>query len=431
VDWAASSKDTVTFDGEGYSGRVRDVAALSSPTSAVPILENASGVVKGGHVLGEWKHSFNDSSSADLLGYCDWTDRISATGTESRNTCDVEYQHRYSLSARHTLTWGGSILTTGESWVDSFTLRIEPAYSRETTYSAFLQYDLSVLPDKLRLIVGSKFEHNPYTGFEYQPQIRAVWTPTKQSTIWAAASRAVGTPNRVVEGLLDRIMQINPLPPPIEFLLYSGNSSVKSEIVRAFEVGYRHEWKQNFSLDATAYYNEYDGLYGLGAPGAPIINPSPFFLDIPVHVINEGASQTHGLELFAKYTPVRRWTISAAITELRGTSPQGTGYPAVADNPLHVVNVQSKLDLFEFLNLDASYFYNDAIPHQLPPLNRVDVGWSTKPFHGFLFSVWGRNLQQSRHQEAIPQSFVGGDIRRSVVFKAIWEPDEGSRKSAQ
>ncbi len=429
-DWSASQKDTVTFDGEGYTGRIRDVAPIFMPTSAVATLEDSSGVVKGGHVLGEWKHSFNDRSNTDVMGYCDWTDRVSGIETEYRNTCDVEFQHRYSFTPRHTLTWGGSILTTGDTWYETFTLSIEPPYRRDTTYSAFLQYDVMLAPDKLRLIAGSKFEHNPYTGFEYQPQVRAVWTPNKKNTLWAAASRAVRTPNRIDEGLLDRIAQINPSPPPPEFLLYSGDSSVDSEILHAYEVGYRYEWSQKLSFDATAYYNDYDGLAGLSAPGAPVVNPSPFFIDVPVHVINEqGGAQTHGLELFAKYTPVRRWTLSAGITELRGTSPPGTGYPAVTDNPLHEVNAQSKLDLTHFMNFDASYFYNDAISHQLPTLNRVDIGMSTKPIHGFTFSVWGRNLQQDRHQEAIPQSYLGGDIRRSVIFKVIWEPDEGARKA--
>jgi len=429
LDWSPTQKDTVTFDGQGYSGRIRDVVPVFTPTSAVAAEVDTSDVVKGGHVLGNWKHSFNDRSEADVLGYCDWTDRIGTSETEYRNTCDFEFQHRYSITPRHTLTWGGTILTTGDLWAETFTVRIFPPYRRDTTYSIFLQYDVILAPDKLRLIAGSKFEHNPYTGFEYQPQVRAVWTPNNQNTLWAAASRAVRTPNRIDVGLLDRIAQINPSPPPSQFLLYSGDPNVDSEILHAFEVGYRYEWKQKFSLDATAYYNDYDGLDGLSAPGAPIIHPSPVFIDVPVYVINEPGAQTHGLELFAKYTPVRRWTLSAAITELRGSSSPGTGYPAVADNPLHEANAQSKLDLTQFVNLDASYYYNDAISHQLRTLNRVDIGLSTKPVRGFSFSVWGRNLQQNRHQEAIPQSFLGGEIRRSVVFKMIWESDEGARKA--
>jgi len=429
LDWAVTPKDTVTFDGEGYSGRIRDVPQILVPTSGVALEEDSSGVVKGGHLLGQWKHSFSDRSDTDLLGYCDWTDRLGLIDTEYRNTCDIEFQHRYSFTPRHTVTWGGSILTSGDTWDESFSLSIEPPYKRETTYGSFLQYDVILAPDLVRLVAGVKLDHNGYTGFEYQPQVRAVWTPDKKNTLWAAASRAVRTPNRIDEGLVDRIFQINPAPPPPEFILYSGDSAVKSEIVHAFELGYRYEWKQKFSLDAAAYYNDYHNLAGLSPPGDPIINPSPFYIDIPVTVINEPKAQTHGLEVFVKYVPMRRWNLSAGITELRGASPPGTGYPAVADNPLHEVNAQSKLDVTHFVNFDASYFYNDAITHLLAPLNRVDAGLSTKPIHGFTLSVWGKNLQQSRHVEAIPTAYLAGQIRRAVVFKAIWEPGESANKS--
>jgi hypothetical protein len=70
---------------------------------------------------------------------------------------------------------------------------------------------------------------------------------------------------------------------------------------------------------------------GLSSPGAPIILPSPFFTDLPDQAINEAGAQTQGLEFFARYTPVRRWTVSVGMTELRGTSAPGTGFAAVAD----------------------------------------------------------------------------------------------------
>jgi len=55
-------------------------------------------------------------------------------------------------------------------------------------------------------------------------------------------------------------------------------------------------------------------------------------------------------------------------------------------------------------------------------VNRVDVGVSTNNIRGFTYSVRGRNLQQDRHVEAIPQTLLSGEIRRSVVFKMTWEP---------
>ena len=100
---------------------------------------------------------------------------------------------------------------------------------------------------------------------------------------------------------------------------------------------------------------------GLSSPGAAIVLPSPFFTDLPDQddiwrptrlsacakalqddpdlglifsngeLIDDAGAQTHGLEFFAKYTPVRRWTVSVGMTELRGTSAPGTGFAAVAD----------------------------------------------------------------------------------------------------
>jgi hypothetical protein len=97
-------------------------------------------------------------------------------------------------------------------------------------------------------------------------------------------------------------------------------------------------------------------------------------------------------------------------------------FSVVAHNPRQQVNVQSRFDLTRYLNFDAAYYYYDAIHGVLPTVNRVDVGVSTRSIRGFTYSLWGRNLQQDRHVDAIPQTLLGGDIRRSVVFKVTWEP---------
>jgi iron complex outermembrane receptor protein len=427
IDWNPSQKDTITFDGQGYAGRVRDVVQVFSPASAAASQVDSSGVVTGGHAQGRWKHAFNDRSLMDVVGYCDWTNRVNVLFAESRNLCDIEFQNYYSFTDRQSLTWGGSVMSTGETWTGTFTLGIVPTKQRETTYSGFLQYDLALVPDKLRLIAGSKFEHNGYTGFEFQPQVRAVWTPWKQNAFWAAFSRAVRTPTRIENGLQYRVAQINSAPPPPTFLVYSGDPSVKSETLSASEFGYRYAWKEKFSFDATIYYNDYEHLIGLTAPGAAIIHASPLYINVPEYFVNVGDGQTHGLEIFLKYAPVRRWTLSTGITELRGNSVASASHPAVATSARQQLNVLSKLDLTRHINFDAAYYYYDAIPNALPPVNRVDVGVSTKPIKGFTFSVWGRNLLRDRHREAIPQIFNGGEIRRSVVFKLMWEsnPDRG------
>jgi len=355
-----------------------------------------------------------------VLGFCDWTDRVAVINTDYRNTCNVELQQNYAISARQALTMGGGILTTSDTWPPSFTIGLVPASQRDTTYSSFIQYDIFLVPDKLRLIAGSKFEHNGYTGFEYQPQIRAVWSPSPSNSLWAAYSRAVRTPAEIEQGLRDIESEVSSAP--TTFVVIEGHPGVQSEILHASEFGYRFEWKKRFSADAAIYYNSYDRLAGLSA-GTPVINPSPLYVDLPLNVYNAGGGQTHGLELSLKYVPVRPWTVSAGITELRGTSVANAGYPAAAANPEHQLNVQSRFDLTRYLNLDAAYYYYDAIHDALPNVNRVDVGVSTRKIRGFIYSTWVRNLQQDRHVEAIPQTLLSGEIRRSAVFKLTWEPE--------
>jgi iron complex outermembrane recepter protein len=420
-DWNLSGKDILTFDGEGYSGRVRDVVSVFSPT-APPAVQPVATVVKGGHVLVDWKHTHSERSSTEVLGFCDWTDRVAVMYAGDRATCNAEVQHDYAFSSRQALTLGGGVMSTSDTWPATFTISLPPALRRDTTYSSFVQYDASLVPDKLRLIAGSKFEHNDYTGFEYQPQVRVVWTPDSSNTLWASWSRAVRTPADLEEGLLERISEVGDAPPT--FLTVEGHPGLESEILHASELGYRYDWGQKFTLDASIYYNSYSRLLGLAAPGGPVVNSSPLYVDLPINVYNAGAGQTHGLELSLNYAPIRRWTLSTAVTELRGTSVANAGYPAVTANPLHQINVQSRFDLTRYLNFDSAYYYYDAIRNVLPVVNRVDVGLSTKSIRGFTYSVWGRNLQQDRHVEAIPQALLSGEIQRAVVFKVTWQPQE-------
>jgi iron complex outermembrane recepter protein len=426
LDWNTSSKDDIMFDGQGYSGRTRDLLDVFSP-SAAPAEINSDSVMKGGHVLAHWAHTFNERSATDVLGYCDWTDRNETGFIEPRSICDVEFQHNYSLTDRQSLTWGAAVMTTHATEQESFTTGFTPRSDPDTTSSVFLQYDIRLVPNKLRVIAGSKFEHNSYTGFEYQPQIRAVWTPTKSQSVWAAISRVVRTPAVAERDLRNIVAEVSTAPPT--FLVLTGNPNLKAEAEHAYEAGYRYEWNQRFSLDAAAYYNDFNRLIGNGATGAPIVNPSPFYIDLPVPFANLGSGQTHGMELYLSYSPARRWTVSTGITELRGNSVPGVvagvgdSGNVVGGDPRQQVTWQSKLDLTRHLNFDATYYYYDAIPQALPPVNRVDVGMSTKPIHEFTFSVWGRNLQADRHQEAAAFVLPAGEIRRSVVFKMTWESE--------
>ena len=60
-----------------------------------------------------------------------------------------------------------------------------------------MQYELPIVRDKLTLTAGTKLEHNNFSGFDYQPSVRLLWTPTTHQSFWAAVTRAVRTPSRL------------------------------------------------------------------------------------------------------------------------------------------------------------------------------------------------------------------------------------------
>ncbi len=418
ADWAPSARDNVTFSGQGYYGVVETKELnFAGPTVGPSELQREVGM-QGGNLLVRWDRSLSDRSSADVLAYCDWFDRFDVLGGDRRNTCDIEFQHNYSITSRHSVIWGGGLLSTADTPPDTFEISYNPPQRRATTYSAFGQYEVSLIPTKLRLVSGVKFEHNSFTGFEIQPQFRVIWTPTKSSTLWGAVARAVREPTQLNTDTDLKVSQTFAGSLPV-FAAVVGNPNLKSEVLRAFELGYRRQFGPNFAMDVAAFYNDYNRLIAAAGPANPIIHSN--YLEVPLPFENVGGGQTHGMELSAEWRPIRSWSLSTSITETRGVSAAGA--MAATNTPRHMASVQSRFDIARHLAFDSSYYYYDAISAiGTPTLNRIDVGFSTRRLAGFTFAIWGRNLQSEHHLESNSAEpyFPAGEVRRAVVLKLTW-----------
>ena len=57
-------------------------------------------------------------------------------------------------------------------------------------YSGFVQDEITLIEDKLRLTVGSKLSHNKFTGLEIQPNTRLLWKPYERHSAWISLSHA-------------------------------------------------------------------------------------------------------------------------------------------------------------------------------------------------------------------------------------------------
>ncbi len=435
VDAKLSARDTLMVEGSGYDGRLRaNTSTIHSPAPPYLVSLRQAYPVKGGYALGRWDHKFSDHSSSQVLANCSWDVRNDRFAGDDRNTCDLEWQHTYAFSSRHSLVWGASFNSTADVPTHGFGWYFTQSPRRDYVESGFAQYEVAVVPDRLRLTAGAKLEHNSYTGFEIQPQIRAVWTPTRAQSIWGAVSRAVRTPSQYQS---DLGIKFGVVPGEVPtFLTMFGNPHLQSEVLRAYEVGYRYQPRRTLSFDVATYYNDYQKLIGLGPPGIPYFDPNGSYEVVPFAMMNSGGAQTHGAELSAKWAPLARWQISTGITELRGSRV------ATTTSPRHQFSIQSRVDLTKDVKLDSAlYHYNATQPTILynvptpvfgvPTSNRVDLGFTWQTAHGLSVSLWGRNLQSDHDPEvsngvfSVPNQY--GDVRRSVVLRLAWESSPEKR----
>jgi iron complex outermembrane receptor protein len=395
-------------------------------------IESGDFPVSGVNFLGRWKHINSNTSDARLQWYYDRTERQSPVHREIRDTFDLEFQHRFALAERQDFVWGAGYRLTADRIGSTSTISFQPSSRSDHLFSAFAQNDITLIQKRLRLTLGSKFEHNDYTGFELQPNVRLLWTPYEQHAFWGAVSRAVRTPARfehfVSAKLTAPFSAPCPVPFPCETTLF-GNRDFKSEDLIAYEVGYRAQLTHRLSVDIATFYNVYKNLLSV-EPGTPFLEstPAPFHLVIPVSPDNKVQGHTYGIEFAPTWRPTDNWKLSLGYTFLKmhlkrqRSSNDPTTKNSKGDSPQNQFHLRSFLDLPYDLNLDLALYYVDSLPNQsVPSYIRVDsrLGWHlTKDIE---LSVAVQNLFDRKHAEFGPSFLVTPTkIERSVYGKITW-----------
>jgi len=426
MDLNLSKRDSLTVQGDVYRGQGEQQAGIASLSP--PFLEVINDQTRsaGGNVLGRWKHSSAGSETALQL-YYDRTFRKDALTGEVLNTLDLDFQHRRALGSRHDLLWGCGYRLGRDQLQNSFTLSFEPRHRQDHLLSAFLEDDIALLEDRLRLTLGSKFEHNSFTGYEVQPNLRLIWTPHLRHAAWLSVARAVRTPSATEHDLRANLIAFpgaNGLP---NLLSLFGNRGYRSEELRAYELGYRLQLTPGLFLDLAGFYNFYDHLRSFQA-GVPFLElaPAPPHVVIPGRFENLIKAQTRGLEVSATWNATSRWRLSAAYSGLamRFRYPPGDlgNRQIEGDSPGHQANLRSYLDLTRTVQFDSALYYVGALRQLgVPAYARLDtrLGWRPTPDLELSFVV--ENLPNNRHLEFIPEGAIRTtEIGRSIHGKITW-----------
>src|SRR5688500_6025473 len=185
ADWEPSEANLLTVQGDFYGGWGEE-----------PNTDDLS--MSGGNILSRRSHTISESSDFGVQFYYDRTHRnIPGTFAEDLDKYDVDFQDRFLLRERHDVVWGLGYRLIEDDVESSDSLAFLPAEVSRQWFSAFAQDEIALVKDRLHLTLGTKIEHNDYTGFEFQPSGRLAWNVTQRQTAWGAVSRAVRTPSRI------------------------------------------------------------------------------------------------------------------------------------------------------------------------------------------------------------------------------------------
>jgi iron complex outermembrane receptor protein len=428
VDAAVSKKDSLTTQGDIYTGEegATIVHSVFSPPDNIIVERLAA--VSGGNVLSRWNHVFSNRCETTFQFYFDRYRRDGPESDEDRDSFDVDFQNHIVLGSRHDLIWGAGYRHTEDQTIGTIDQTFVPPNYSGYLLNGFVQDQITLKPDRMALYVGSKFENNYFSGFEVEPSARLAWTPSNRRTFWAAISRASRTPTRRNTGL-DAVLAA--LPGPAEVVLV-GNPNIKSEHVIAYETGYRAQPTDRISVDLTIFLNDYRGLESEESL-LPFFdsNSAPAVLVHPISLGNKMYGTTEGVEASVKWKATNRLTLSPGYSFLQmhlHTESTSLDTTSVADaqgsNPRHQAQLRSHFELSSNLAWDASAYFVGRLPAQLvASYTRLDTQFTWRLAERMELSLVGQNLLTDHHTEFNDglQLVNSSQVKRSAFAKITWQ----------
>jgi iron complex outermembrane receptor protein len=434
-DWKANETDELTLQGDIYKGQIGHTAYWMSLLPPYSVAYDEIVDVNGGNVLSRWRHVISDYSDLQLQFYYDRTEQRHTKYQETRDIFDLEFQHRFPLGEKQEIIYGLNYrFMTDDSKAEvsageQMSFSLDPASRDLHLISAFIQDELTLIEDQLKFTVGSKFEHNDFTGFEYQPSGRLQWTPRQNQTLWSSVSRAVRTPSRYEHDSYN-CWGVFPggggTPTEMEFVC---DEDYDSEELTAYELGYRLEASKSVMLDFAGFFNVYDNLRTYEGQSPTFeMTPAPH-MRLPFSPDNQMDGETYGVEVSGNWQVMENWKLAAGYTFLQmQMHPKNTSTDEnnesgnEGSSPHNQIHLRSYVNLPRNLEFDTALYYVDNLPAlDIPSYFRLDarLGWHIS--ENAELSLAAHNLLDSRH----PEFFAWGtqvptEAERSFFAKLTW-----------
>ena len=418
VDRRSVGGDEWTLQGDLYHSRPDQLQLVAGMSPIPDEVRN-----KGWNVLGRWNRTLDDGSALRLQAYYDHNERDESAFGQRHQTLDVDFQHRFRPASEHELVWGLAYRSVRDDFDNTPFVSIEPSSKTSYQYSFFVQDEMTLVPERLRLIAGAKVGRNEHTGFEVQPSLRLAWHPTETQTAWTAVSRAIRSPSRMER--YGRILS-NVTPGPVPLPVFGiGSSQVDSEELIAYEAGYRRVIGEQTSIDVALFYHRYKRIVGNDFTGYP----ANVLFDSSMH------AKSHGLEIAADWHPSARWELKLAYSaqeiSAEAVTHEGAPFPdllsrdaAERSTPHHQFSLFSKLELSDDWQLDAWLRHvgevgaNRVALIDIPSYTTLDLRVAWQAARDVEISLVGQNLLDPQHPEFVQEALVApAEIERAVFAR--------------
>ncbi|HMB94631.1 MAG TPA: TonB-dependent receptor [Tepidisphaeraceae bacterium] len=431
IDKHASDNDTFTVQGDLANNQLRVPSTTSAPTPPFFANKVFNGSDATGNVLGRWNHRVDDDSNFSLQVYYDYLKIEQGIVDFDQHTIDLDFNHRFMVGKRNEVSWGAGyrIVQMNEASTDESS--ISPSTQTKNLFSVYVQDKITIEPDRLFLTVGSKVEHNDFTGFEYEPSARLLWTPDKQNSLWAAISRATRSPSSVDRGItstVDRFAIPNGtggfVPAAVTI---NGDPNFASEKMISYELGYKVQATEWMSIDISTFYNDYNRVESV-EPGAP--QPGPTVI-IPSTFANGVRGDTYGGAISTNVQITEMWHLAGSYSLLQSTFEPATGFTdptsskaLMGSSPRNQAQLHSYLDITKRLHFNAGIYFTDRVPEfNVPAFVSTDLNVMWEPKDGMQATIGVMNLFDNHHPEfgVFGNNNIADEVPRTLYAQVTYK----------
>lgn len=383
--------------------------------------------VEGGSIVSEWKKQLDDTSKLLLRAYYDRRQMRAKLYNERRDTIDVDAIVENTYEDKHSFIWGIGYRGGYSAFLsETGNVSMIPPYRDQHELSFFVQDEYPFAQDNFRLQTSAKVEYRELLGSAYQPSVKLLWKPRSSHTFWTGVTRATSVPSDA-----DRYIRWNGIvKPPMRgvypgidlgdsnipsgdyypVITIFGNKDLDSEVVMAYELGWRYNISEKNAMDVAIFYNDYDNVK------TEMARQDDAYFDydgqisrmiVPVYRENVLTGGIYGAELYWRYSPLELWHLSIGYSYLKNilksdvmTFEEMIGLKIGEIDPEHKVFFTSRFDFLDEWSWDIfAYYVEDLVAHKVPSYLRLDtrIGWQVNNHWEVEFI--GQNLLECEHDE--------------------------------